>query len=69
MPRFHRSLAAAVAVLAGLVWAWFDMKTYTGPESRPATLSRIAAFALMAGSALMARPLRRGNAGDDQPIT
>ena len=49
MPRFHRRLATAVAVLAGLVWSWFDMKTYTGPESRPATLGRIAAFAVMAG--------------------
>jgi hypothetical protein len=66
MRPFHRRLATVVAILAGLAWTWFDMKTYTGPESHAATLWRLGAFALMAGSALVAWPLRGGNGGDNQ---
>jgi hypothetical protein len=54
MRRFHRGMATAVSVVAGLLWSWLDTKTLTGPESWAATRWRIAAFAVMLAAALLA---------------
>lgn len=65
MRRFHRlqrDFAAAVAVLAGLIWSWFDTRTLLGPEGLGAARWRIAALAVMLGSAFLA--WSRSHGGD-----
>jgi hypothetical protein len=66
MRRFHRGVAAAVSVLAGLIWSWLDMKTLTGPESWPATRWRTGAFAVMVVAACSAWSRSKAAAQDDE---
>jgi hypothetical protein len=67
MHRFHRGIATAVSVLAGLIWSWLDMKTLTGPESWAATRWRIGAFAVMLVAALLAWSRSKVTADHDEP--